>query len=80
MLQKTDAVFVDIIHTHMSDGLLDWLLGGGYGTDHAIGHVDFVANGDGLQPGCYTKRRKRSREYYTLIWKLLKICYMAKHW
>ena len=61
-LNKNDSSFVDGIHTHMSEGLTDWLLDGGYGIDIPYGHVDFVANGDGLQPGCSTKK-KRSCKY-----------------
>ena len=49
----------------MSEGLTDWLLDGGYGIDIAFAHVDFVANGDGLQPGCST-RKKRSRKLSSL--------------
>ena len=63
-LNENDASFVDGIHTHMSEGLTDWLLDGGYGIDLPVGHVDFVANGDGLQPGCSTKK-KRSRKCST---------------
>ena len=57
-LNKNDASFVDSIHTHMSEGLTDWLLDGGYGIDIPVGHVDFVANGDGLQPGCSTRKKR----------------------
>ncbi|KAI0239011.1 Lipase member I [Lamellibrachia satsuma] len=47
-LQKTDADFVDVIHTNgveaiaMAMGLLK-----------PLGHVDFYPNGGGLQPGCF---------------------------
>lgn len=45
-LGKTDAQFVDIIHTD----------GGLYGAPLATGHVDFWPNGGvTLQPGCPTR-------------------------
>ncbi len=59
-LTKSDATFVDVVHTHMSGGIPAEFLQGGYGTDLPLGHVDFVANRDGLQPGCRLKRKKRS--------------------
>ena len=43
-LDKTDAVFVDAIHSDASTPLL--------GTLHKQGHADFYPNGGLHQPGC----------------------------
>lgn len=43
-LKKSDALFVDIIHTS----------GGSTGIYHSAGHADFFPNGGSVpQPGCY---------------------------
>lgn len=41
-LDKTDAKFVDIVHTFMPN----------IGTPDHVGHADFFPNGGSLQPGC----------------------------
>ena len=41
-LAKTDAAFVDVIHTN----------GNTLGTLRALGHVDFYPNKGGVQPAC----------------------------
>lgn len=41
-LDKTDAKFVDIIHTQA----------GGFGVKEAIGHADYYVNGGAIQPSC----------------------------
>ncbi|XP_067679044.1 pancreatic lipase-related protein 2-like [Haliotis asinina] len=46
-LDKTDAVFVDVIHTNGAP-----LLSGGAGLMEISGHVDFYVNGGKAQPGC----------------------------
>lgn len=46
-LDKTDAGFVDIIHTDDSS-----IIGIGYGTSQSCGHVDFFPNNGDDQPGC----------------------------
>ncbi|KAJ8305887.1 hypothetical protein KUTeg_016432 [Tegillarca granosa] len=46
-LDKTDAVFVDAIHTNGAS-----LLTGGAGLMEVSGHVDFYVNGGETQPGC----------------------------
>ncbi|XP_011301880.1 pancreatic lipase-related protein 2 [Fopius arisanus] len=46
-LGKTDAPFVDIIHTNGQ-----FFAGMGLGMKDPIGHVDFYANGGQRQPGC----------------------------
>ena len=46
-LHKTDALFVDIIHTN--GRLLSEI---GLGLPEPIGHVDFYPNGGRIQPGC----------------------------
>lgn len=45
-LKKTDAAFVDVIHTNP----------GGMGIKHRVGHLDIYANNghSSLQPGCLT--------------------------
>lgn len=43
-LDKTDAEFIDVIHTDA----------GGFGYSETVGHVDFFPNGgSGVQPGCH---------------------------
>ncbi|XP_070190067.1 pancreatic lipase-related protein 2-like isoform X2 [Littorina saxatilis] len=49
-LDKTDAAFVDIMHTDAEP-----LLKGGLGTVKNIGHVDFWPNGGHDMPGCSDK-------------------------
>ena len=46
-LDKTDADYVDVIH---SNG--DSLIVGGFGTWEPLGHVDFYPNGGRAQRGC----------------------------
>jgi hypothetical protein len=45
VLEKTDAQFVDVIHTNAGK-----LENGKIGVDFAIGHVDFWPNGGSSQP------------------------------
>ena len=46
-IDKSDADFVDLIHTNGGDEL-----DGMCGIHAAVGHADFYANGGGRQPGC----------------------------
>jgi hypothetical protein len=46
-VDKTDAKFVDVIHTNG-----DSILSGSVGMAIAVGHVDFYPNGGKRQPGC----------------------------
>ena len=46
-LDKSDANYVDIIHSNGES-----LIVGGFGTWEAIGHVDFYPNGGRAQRGC----------------------------
>jgi hypothetical protein len=48
IVDKTDALFVDTIHTSAKD-----LFAGGAGMFTATGHVDFYVNGGRTQPGCH---------------------------
>ncbi|XP_077294596.1 phospholipase A1-like [Arctopsyche grandis] len=52
LLDKTDADFVDVIHTSAT-----LLVKFGFGTRSAIGHVDFYPNGGEKQPECYERKR-----------------------
>lgn len=45
-LDKSDADFVDVIHTSA----------GTFGKLEATGHVDFYVNGGSLQPSCQSKK------------------------
>ncbi|KAH1168083.1 hypothetical protein KIL84_003566, partial [Mauremys mutica] len=47
-LDKTDAAFVDIIHTDSAPTIPDL----GFGMSQAIGHLDFYPNGGIQMPGC----------------------------
>ena len=46
-LAATDAMFIDVIHTDISDARR-W----GMGLAEPMGHVDFYVNGGGPQPQC----------------------------
>jgi len=48
-LDKTDANFVDIIHTDA----VPYDTVGGYGIIHPVGDIDFYPNGGHHQPGCH---------------------------
>lgn len=48
-LDKSDATFVDVIHTSA----------GSFGKIEAVGHVDFYVNGGALQPACYNASRTK---------------------
>lgn len=52
-LDKSDAKFVDIIHTNA----------GVFGKIEASGHVDFYLNGGQSQPACHGDRSKWSLFY-----------------
>ena len=47
-LDPSDAMFVDVIHSDVSDGIIDCSLG----LKRPCGHVDFYPNGGKQQPGC----------------------------
>ncbi|GBM93381.1 hypothetical protein AVEN_144858-1, partial [Araneus ventricosus] len=49
-LDRTDALFVDVIHTD----------GGGIGMVEPIGHVDFYPNGGQIQAGCTASNSLRA--------------------
>ncbi|XP_012945550.1 pancreatic lipase-related protein 2 [Aplysia californica] len=56
-LDKSDAKFVDVIHTDgekggADDGVWNKLAGGGFGSFLPSGHVDIYVNGGQDQPGC----------------------------
>ncbi|XP_054162370.1 inactive pancreatic lipase-related protein 1-like [Oppia nitens] len=46
-LDKSDALFVDVIHTDASS-----IITGGFGMSQGCGHIDFYPNGGLKQPGC----------------------------
>lgn len=47
-LNKTDARFVDVIHTNARFGLNNAV-----GLETPLGHADFYPNGGSYQPGCF---------------------------
>ncbi|EDV23023.1 uncharacterized protein TRIADDRAFT_57866 [Trichoplax adhaerens] len=54
-LDKTDALFVDVIHTDTNPFIgID-----GFGTKNPSGHVDFWPNGGESQPGCLKPLQKQ---------------------
>jgi len=53
-LDASDASFVDVIHTGMT-GVIIFPESSAPGTRIVSGHIDFVPNGFGNQPGCNTK-------------------------
>lgn len=56
-IKKTDADFVDIIHTNANNhGILD-----------AVGDVDFYVNGGATQPGCGADRMWMIINYFYQI-------------
>uniref|UniRef100_A0A182UI44 Lipase domain-containing protein n=1 Tax=Anopheles melas TaxID=34690 RepID=A0A182UI44_9DIPT len=58
-LDRSDAKFVDVIH---SDGS-EWVSKGGLGMYQPIGHVDFYPNGGYNQPGCSDPMNKFIRKH-----------------
>ncbi|EEC13560.1 lipase, putative [Ixodes scapularis] len=63
-LSRTDAEFVDVIHTDVS-GMVPF---GGFGLREPIGHLDFFPNGGDKQPNCSRAdvlcEHLRSYDYY----------------
>lgn len=56
-LDKTDAIFVDIIHTNAGQN----------GFDRSIGHIDFYPNGGKKQPNCEKGDKKCDYlKYYSI--------------
>ena len=55
-LDKTDASYVDVIHSNGES-----LIVGGFGTWEPIGHADFYPNGGRAQRGCQHRNRRRRR-------------------
>ncbi|ENN71350.1 hypothetical protein YQE_11965, partial [Dendroctonus ponderosae] len=53
-LDKTDAAFVDVIHTSA----------GTFGKLEATGHVDFYVNGGSLQPACQYRKSATLQSYH----------------
>ncbi|KPI98345.1 Pancreatic lipase-related protein 2 [Papilio xuthus] len=52
-LDKSDGIYVEIIHTN----------GRGSGTNLALGHADFYPNGGNSQPGCFTSICNHNRSW-----------------
>lgn len=64
-LDRTDARFVDIIHTDARP-----FISGGLGMLEPIGHVDFYPNGGYDQPGCELGMTQMIEEKDSLFWGL----------
>ncbi|XP_053678359.1 pancreatic triacylglycerol lipase [Anopheles nili] len=58
-LDRSDAQFVDVIHSDASE----WVSKGGLGMYQPIGHVDFYPNGGYNQPGCSDPMNKFIRKH-----------------
>ncbi|XP_058063244.1 pancreatic lipase-related protein 2 [Anopheles bellator] len=58
-LDRSDAKFVDIVHSDASE----WVSKGGLGMYQPIGHVDFYPNGGYNQPGCNDPMTKFIRKH-----------------
>ena len=71
-LDPTDAAFVQAIHTNSQD----------FGSDEAMGAVDFMVNGGGSQPGCSTESNlvgcshERATDLFinSVAWSISKSC------
>lgn len=55
-LDRSDALFVDVIHTDSSNSSVSTISLYGRGTSMNIGHMDFYPNGGADQPGCSLQR------------------------
>ncbi|XP_003424474.1 pancreatic lipase-related protein 2 isoform X1 [Nasonia vitripennis] len=64
-LDKSDADFVDVIHTQTGNGMNGI---NGLGLQESIGHIDFYVNGGALQPEC---ERVTSYLHTTRIQKMI---------
>ena len=71
-LYKTDATFVDVIHT--TGGPLTEM---GLGMTSSVGHADFYPNGGVKQPGCHQPNCHHSRAYQYWISSVKRNCFQA---
>lgn len=63
-LNKTDARFVDVIHTNARFGLNNAV-----GLETPLGHADFYPNGGSYQPGCFGFSLQQSQQnFITIAW------------
>ncbi|XP_068630402.1 pancreatic lipase-related protein 2-like [Battus philenor] len=68
-LDRSDAKFVDIIHSNAMP-----LYFSGFGMSEAIGHVDFYPNGGSIQPGCKsdgTQNQVKDSDMYSQMSKFV---------
>lgn len=77
-LSKTDAQFVDVIHTNAGD-----FAAGKFGLNKAIGHVDFYPNGGSDQPNCSLSKdpgcsHKRAQDLF--IYSVLHTCSLKSYY
>ena len=70
-LDKSDAQYVDVIHTDA----------GVFGTTLASGHTDFWPNGGSSQPGCFFNcKHLQSRDNHNIRSKYFLSFYKIKFW
>ncbi|CAL4104908.1 unnamed protein product, partial [Meganyctiphanes norvegica] len=69
-LDKTDADFVDVIHTNGGEGVgvIRAFFTSTYGYLTPLGHVDFYPNGGRMQPGCWRVYLWCSHSHAYLYW------------
>lgn len=65
-LDRTDARYVDVVHTDAKP----FVSTGGLGLSEPIGHVDFYPNGGHTQPGCNQRVEQYIEERQSFFWGL----------
>ncbi|KAL0840290.1 hypothetical protein ABMA28_015566 [Loxostege sticticalis] len=73
-LDRSDAKYVDVIHTNAIP-----LYMSGLGISEPIGHVDFFPNGGSLQPGCGSNSRSPSADITPTVMRMLGCHHVRSH-